>query len=54
LPKSVNPLDTSNTESPVTHTALVAVKKASTIDKGAPVDEIGSESKIAPTVMSAT
>jgi hypothetical protein len=35
----------------VTHTALVEVKKASTIDKGSPVDEIGSASKIAPIVM---
>ena len=40
------------TESPVTHTALVDVKKASTIDKGSPVDEIGSASRIAPSVMS--
>jgi hypothetical protein len=51
LPKSDSPLEMSKTESPVTHTALVAVKNASTIDNGSPVDETGSASRMAPIVM---
>ena len=50
-PKWVNVLLISSTESPVTHTAEVAVNKASKKEMGVRSDT-GSRSKIAPTRIS--
>lgn len=51
LPKSDKTVETSNTDKPVTQTALVEVKKASMKDSGAPVVDAGNMNSNAPMVM---
>ncbi len=53
LPKIVNCEPVSTTMSPVTHMPLVAVKRASMMPSGRPVDAAGSDSSIVPVMAAA-